>query len=1010
MTFRDSCAVVAVILVFSALLGSGVERALAQSSVSPDQWEGQRVTAVRVVDDSGAVLESNPAGLPLQPGQPYSAAAERESLRQLYRTGRYADLVAELTPVEGGVRLDFAVAPTYYVNKVAVLGLPDPPSPSAAASALRLNLGEGFRESAMAPALDRLRQTIEDEGLYNTKLSYKLDPKPASRQMDITVVAEAGGRARAGTITLVDDTPFSESELRGRLGVGTGTPITSERINLRTERVRSWLVDRGYLGARVTVTRGQYDPQTNRVPLAVRVLAGRNIRVHIEGADISTRTLRRLLPIYAEGAVDDDLLQEGRRNLRDYLQGQGYFDAEVDYTTSGNLAPDDNATPLPRPADDIATITYDITRGPRHRLVGVSIEGEKYFDAETLRARLRMQPADFASPGRFSNALLDADVASLKGLYLANGFLDIQVTSDLASGYQGKPDDIFVRLKIVEGPQTLVGDLQIEGNSTLTSDQLMGVIGSTPGQPFSDFNVTADRDNVLALYYDRGFPEARFTATANPMPVAPGQPQPRISLVYRVEEGAPLRVANILVDGYDHTRRGVIGREVQLQPGQPLSEGAVVETQRRLYDLGIFSRVSIAPQNPAGSDPDKNMTVLVEEARRYTIGYGGGFEAQRLGGAGSGPTGGQFNVSPRAIFQVSKLNLTGRADTLTFRARASTLQGRGLLTYNSSNYFGWRNLSFQLSALFDKSRDVLTFTSTRSEASAQLLYRFSPTSSMAWRYSYRRIVASDLQINPQQIPLYSQPTRVSLFGVTWLRDRRDNAADPGHGALNTVSIDLAGQPIGSSASFVRLFLQNSTYTPIGRRLLFARSMRLGVSTPIGSSASTDIALPERFFAGGGTTLRGFGLNQAGPRDPLTGFPVGGLTMLVFNQELRFPMRLPWIGNRVGGGVFYDAGNVFSRFGNVTLRTAPPAPVFSAAQPTICVSNCTNDLAYFSHTVGFALRYNTPIGPVSIDLGYQLNPARFLVPTATTPAAGQPTPLTLDRLSSFQFFVNLGTTF
>ena len=274
-------------------------------------------------------------------------------------------------------------------------------------------------------------------------------------------------------------------------------------------------------------------------------------------------------------------------------------------------------------------------------------------------------------------------------------------------------DDIFVRLRVDEGPQTRVGELKIDGNMTLSEDRLMGVIGSTPGQPFSDFNVTTDRDNILALYYDRGFPDARLNAVTSPLPPSADHPEPRVSLTYHIEEGPPLRVASVLVDGYEHTRLGVIQREVQLQPGQPLSEGAVVETQRRLYDLGIFNRVSIAPQNAAGTDPDKNVTVLVEEARRYTIGYGGGLQAQRLAGAGSGPASGQFNVSPSAIFQFSKLNLTGRADSLSFRARASTLQGRGLVTYNSSNYFGWRNLSFQLSGLFDKSRDVLTFTSRR---------------------------------------------------------------------------------------------------------------------------------------------------------------------------------------------------------------------------------------------------------------------------------------------------------
>ena len=729
------------------------------------------------MDQSGAALETNPTGLPLQPGQPFSAEAERESLRQLFRTGRYADLVAELTPVEGGVRLDFAVAPAYYVNKVVISGLPDPPSESAATSALQLMLGESFRESEMSPALDRLRQILDEEGLYTANLSYTLTPHPATRQMDIAILAEPGERARAGTVTLVDDTPFPENELRGRLKLAPGTLITSERINQGIERVRTWLVDRGYLGARVTIARGAYDPQTNRLPLEARLLAGRNIQVRIEGADISSRTLRRLLPIYAEGAVDEDLLQEGRRNLRDYLQADGYFDAEVDYTTSGMLTTDESASQPRASADNIATITYDVTRGPRHRLAGISIDGQHYFDTETLRSRLRIRPAAFASRGRFSTALLDADVASLRGLYQSNGFLDVQITSEIIAGYGGNPDDLFVRFHIVEGPQTLVGDLQIGGNSVLSNDELLGVIGSTPGQPFSDFNVATDRDNVLALYYNRGFPNARFIPSANPLPPSDNQASPRMALSYQIEEGPPLRVANIFLDGYEHTRPGVINREVQLQPGQPLSEGAVVETQRRLYDLGIFSRVSIASQNPAGSDPDKNVTVLVEEASRYTVGYGGGIEVQRFAGAGSGPVSGQFDVSPRAIFQFSKLNFTGRADTLSFRARASTLQGRGLVTYTSSNYFGWRNLSFQLSALFDKSRDVLTFTSTRYEAGGQLLYRLSPSSSIAWRYSYRRIVATDLQIDPQQIPLYSQPTRVSFFGVTWLRDRRDNAAD-----------------------------------------------------------------------------------------------------------------------------------------------------------------------------------------------------------------------------------------
>jgi outer membrane protein assembly factor BamA len=318
-----------------------------------------------------------------------------------------------------------------------------------------------------------------------------------------------------------------------------------------------------------------------------------------------------------------------------------------------------------------------------------------------------------------------------------------------------------------------------------------------------------------------------------------------------------------------------------------------------------------------------------------------------------------------------------------------------------------------LSGLYDKTRDVLTFTSTRSEGSAQLTDRVTPSTSLLFRYVYRHVLASDLRVEPEEIPLFSQPTEVSFFSGTWVRDRRDNAADPTRGSYETVDLDFASKPIGSSAGFVRGTAENSTYTRIGTRFVLARSTRFGFQTPVENTTATQIPLPERFFAGGGTTLRGFGLNQAGPRDPLTGFPIGGLGMLVFNQQLQFPMRLPWVGDRVSGAIFYDAGNVFSSVSQITLRTAPATPVFSSSQPNICLSNCSNNLNYFSHTAGFEFRYHTPIGPVSIDLAYQLNAAQFLAPVGNTSTCTNSTATTclgLSRLPAFQFFVNLGSTF
>ncbi len=146
-------------------------------------------------------------------------------------------------------------------------------------------------------------------------------------------------------------------------------------------------------------------------------------------------------------------------------------------------------------------------------------------------------------------------------------------------------------------------------------------------------------------------------------------------------------------------------------------------------------------------------------------------------------------------------------------------------------------------------------------------------------------------------------------------------------------------------------------------------------------------------------MRGFGFNQAGPRDPVTGFPVGGLAMVIFNQEVRFPLRLPRVGTKLGGAIFYDTGNVFSSVGTITLHSAPSI-----------TSQATGQLSYLSHTVGFGFRYNTPVGPVRVDLAYQINPAQF-ISTCTVGSAGcSITGTLLTRLPHFQLFFNLGDVF
>jgi outer membrane protein assembly factor BamA len=419
--------------------------------------------------------------------------------------------------------------------------------------------------------------------------------------------------------------------------------------------------------------------------------------------------------------------------------------------------------------------------------------------------------------------------------------------------------------------------------------------------------------------------------------------------------------------------------------------------------------------------------VLVEEAKRYTLAYGGGFEVQRLAST-TNPAGSEVQAAVRGILEISKLNVTGRGDSLSLKLRGSTIEDRALLGYNHPNTFSDPHLNLQVTAYTERTQDINTFTQTRYEGAVEMNDRVTPRTSLLYHYAFRKVLVSNLNatIPAVEIPLFNAPTLVSQFGAGWVRDARDNPADATKGNFNSADFSIADTRIGSSASFMRFFFQNSTYYPIKRRFSVARSIRIGILRPYGDTVSltfpaqttaplpTVIPLPERFFAGGGTSLRGFALNQAGPRDSVTGFPVGGQALLVLNQEFRFPMRLPFIGSALSGALFYDGGNVYSRLSRVTLRPYPPKPVFFP-NSTQCEFNCTNELNYFAHTVGLGFRYATPVGPIRIDLGYQINRPQFVTPICPSGAALVDCQKGLfgfqaTRLPGFQIFFNLGSTF
>jgi outer membrane protein assembly factor BamA len=297
---------------------------------------------------------------------------------------------------------------------------------------------------------------------------------------------------------------------------------------------------------------------------------------------------------------------------------------------------------------------------------------------------------------------------------------------------------------------------------------------------------------------------------------------------------------------------------------------------------------------------------------------------------------------------------------------------------------------------------VRTFTAERLEGSVQAEQIVSRALTILYRMSYRRVTAYDLAIGSNLIPLYSSPARIGMPSLTVIRDKRDDPIDAHKGNYTTADLGVAGSFFGSEANFGRVLLQNSTYHEFGaKKYVFARSTHIGLESPFQNQAI--IPLPERFFSGGGNSLRGFSINQAGPRDQQTGFPVGGGALFVNNMELRMPPpTLPFIQNNASFIFFHDMGNVFDSASHMmrgVFRLHQESTAACSAPGTTVACNFN----YLSQAIGGGIRYRTPVGPIRIDVGYNLNPARYPI----KPAGG---PVEFGSTQRINVFFSIGQTF
>ena len=298
----------------------------------------------------------------------------------------------------------------------------------------------------------------------------------------------------------------------------------------------------------------------------------------------------------------------------------------------------------------------------------------------------------------------------------------------------------------------------------------------------------------------------------------------------KIVAGKQFFVRKVIVSGVERTKPAIVQQRITLQPDDPLNQTALLQMQRRLYDLALFNEVNTAIQNPNGDESYKNILLNLTEAKRWDISYGFGFEVQTgaptssclspaeqalLGITNSyncSPNG-HTGASPRILFNVSRTNLRGTDQSITLRTNYGTLEQIAMLSYQDPHLFNKPSFNLTLSGGYNNSAVITTYRASILSGALRVSQRVSKPITLIYSMSYRRVVvnASTLQVSLAQIPLLAQPVRVGGPGITYIRDTRDVPLDAHHGTFNTGEIFLADGKFGSQANFDRIDLSNATY-------------------------------------------------------------------------------------------------------------------------------------------------------------------------------------------------------
>ena len=910
----------------------------------------------------------------LRVGDPLDRDKVRSSMDRLNALDKYEGITPVVSAASDGVVIVFRLVPRYPVNRVDVV----PGDTGVSAGAIRDEVRQRFTGASagsqagvrVAAVEDAVRRFLNDSGYMNAEASVSTEVEAEAGRATLVVTPKAGPLALIGASSVKGESVIEAAEVLRRAQARVGQPFRRRQIETRLTEIEDLLRARGYYEAQASLQFTQ--AATDRVDVVIGVDPGPRVELRIEPEGALPGPVEELIPIRRLRSADQDLLEDSKNSIERALRRQGYTRASAAFDRA--VAADGRSL----------VVTYRINRGARYLVDRVEMPANLSIPTATLDALVDIRSGEIFDQDKVAMAKARlTDEYHRRGYYTAASLIETQALAERSTTSEAW---VVVVASVTEGPRASISDVSIRftGAHRLSDADLLEAMRSRVASPYVLEDTVVDQQRLIDLYRRRGFLSA--TVALERQASADGT---SVALTISVAEGPQVIVGRITVLNNERVSEQQILEVAELVSGEPLGSGTLLAAQQRLLSTTSFRRVSVV-QDRLSDEPEAHVLITVDEAPTITSGFGGGLEA---GTRTRNTIDGQedyLSLAPSGFFELGRSNLGGRNRSINFFSRFTLKppsvptdplrdgRGFGFAEYRASVTYrerrAFRTDTDILVGLSSEQGDRTTYDFLRRGANVEFLHRLSPRVNVSGRYdlNFTRLFAERISLEDQPLidRLFPQ-VRLSVVGTGISWDGRNNPVAATRGAYLTADTEVASRRLGSEVGYVKASFQASTFRALDARATnvlalrgqlglargFARAVRSigGDGQPVVSVVS-DLPISQRFFAGGSTTVRGFHVDRLGiyePQcvpagticgviDPTTGLSVGGNGVVVANAELRHVLRptLAVVG-------FVDTGNVFARASDF-------------------------DLSRLRTALGFGVRYNSPLGPIRVDVGFKLN--------------------------------------